>query len=445
MIGMARFGRWVAGCALVAIAAAASAQELPGPPPADPDPETFRNPPADSRPDTLYFWMNGNVTREGLDADLAAMRDAGLGGVMMFDGSSDVPKGPVDYLSPQWLDLMTHMMTQARALGLKVGLHNAPGWSSSGGPWISPDRSMQQIVWTETTVDGGKPLTVKLPQPFTKMDYYRDAALLAFPASDGDESAYRDGIGSMRAAGAVTPGTLTDRDLHTSVDVAPDAPLVVEMKAPFAAQAVTLYGDIDAKAFGATIEASDDGRRWIRLGQVSAPVQKERGIEAPGSINFPTVTARFFRVTPNARMKLAEALFYATPRIDDWAYKGEHLFKALPAVEKYPADLEARYAIDPAKVIDLTARLDASGTLRWTPPKGRWTLLRFGHTTTGHLNVSASDSGRGLEVDKLDAGAVDFQFRSSVARLIRRRGRSPARLSIGWRSTATKPGCRIGR
>src|SRR4051812_44761829 len=108
-IGMTRIGRFAAGCAMTALAAAAWAKDVPGPvsapvpaaTPADPDPATFRDPPADARPNTLYFWMNGNVTREGIDADLAAMRDAGLGGAMMFDGSNDVPKGPVDYLSPQ--------------------------------------------------------------------------------------------------------------------------------------------------------------------------------------------------------------------------------------------------------------------------------------------------------------------------------------------------------
>ena len=411
---MARSAHWVIGCVLAILASGAVA--------ADPDPATFRDPPAEMRPNTLYFWMNGNVSREGIDADLTSMRDIGLGGVLMFDGSSDVPKGPVDYLSPAWLDLMTHMMAKADALGLKVGLHNAPGWSSSGGPWITPDRSMQQIVWNETSVDGGKALAIKLAQPFTKLGYYRDAAVLAFPASAGDDSVYRAAIASMRAAGEVPATLLTDRDLHSSVAIAPDSPLVIAMKAPFTAQAATLYADLDGHAFSATIEASDDGQVWKKIGQISAPVQKERGIEAPGSINFPAIAARYFRVTPKEPMKIAEALFHATPRIDDWAYKGEHLFKPLPAAEAYPSDMAARYAIDPAKVIDLTAKLDATGTLRWTPPKGRWTILRFGHTTTAHLNVAASDSGRGLEVDKFDAAAVDFQFKSSIDRISKAAG-----------------------
>src|SRR3546814_3689626 len=89
---------------------------------------------------------------------------------------------------------------------------------------------------------------------------------------------------------------------------------------------------------------------------VSAPVQHERGIEAPGTLNFPAVEARYFRVTPKAGVKLAEALFHATPRIDDWGAKAEHLYRPPTAVETHPTDLRAGDAIDPAKVIDKIGR-----------------------------------------------------------------------------------------
>lgn len=377
-----------------------------------PDPATFRDPPPDTRPQTLYFWMNGNVTREGIDADLEAMAKAGLGGMLVFDGSDDVPKGPVDYLSPEWLGLMTHMMRKAGDLGLQVGMHNAPGWSSSGGPWIAPEQAMQQIVWTETTVAGGARVRRALPRPYTKLGHYRDAAVIAFPASDADDAHYRDAIAATSAG---DPATLTDRDLATGARIAADRPLVVTMRAPFTAQALTLYAEKSAPAFSATLESSDDGQRWMRVGKVT--VAAERGIEAPGSINFPAVTARRFRITPSAPVMLAEALLHAAPRIADWDVKAEHGFR-MGATAEPGADTLARFAIDPAKVIDLSDRVDTAGTLDWSAPPGRWTILRLGHTPTGKLNVAASDAGRGLEVDKLSTQAVDHQFESSVARVL---------------------------
>lgn len=405
---MRRLGTGVALWAMM-LGGAAAAQDAPSA-------EVFRDPPAEMRPNTLYFWMNGNVTQDGLDADLDAIAKAGLGGVLVFDGSSDIPKGPVDYLSPQWLDLMTHMMGRAGDLGLSVGMQNAPGWSSSGGPWIAPAQAMQQIVWTETTVEGGRQVTAALPQPHTKLGYYRDAAVLAYPASIADDDHYRAAIAEMRAGAPVAAGTVTDRNLFTSVELGPDNPLVITMAAPFTAQAATLYAEKEEPGFDAVIEASEDGHTWRRVGKVSVAV--ERGIEAPGTANFAAVTARQFRVTPSRRVKLAEALLHATPRIPDWDVKAEHTFRTGDNGDGQATDPMRGHAIDPARMIDLTAHVDADGTLRWDAPAGRWTVLRLGHTPTGKINVAASDSGRGLEVDKLSLAAVDHQWDSSVARVL---------------------------
>ena len=381
----------------------------------------FRTPERDVRPNTLYFWMNGNVTKAGIDTDLQAMRDAGLGGFLVFDGSDDIPKGPVDYLSPEWLDLMTHMMKRAGELDLDMGMQNAPGWSSSGGPWITPELSMQQIVWTETTVEGGRRVRETLARPYAKRDYYRDAAILAFPASDGDESAYRDAVASVTVGGnATSPAVMFDRDLHSNLETGPEAPLTIEMNGPFAARAVTLYAEKEAPGFSAIVEASDDGQTWRSVATV--PVGVERGIESPGSANFEEVRARYFRITPERSVRLAEALFYKTPRISEWDIKSEADFAMNRAGEDRPSDLLARYAIDPASILDISGKVDADGRLDWRAPKGRWTILRFGHTTTGKVNVAASDSGRGLEVDKLSREAVDYQFDKSVTRVVEAAG-----------------------
>ncbi|HTY86830.1 MAG TPA: glycosyl hydrolase [Candidatus Acidoferrum sp.] len=58
-------------------------------------------------------------------------------------------------------------------------------------------------------------------------------------------------------------------------------------------------------------------------------------------------------------------------------------------------------------VIDLTGRMARDGTLEWDAPAGAWTIIRFGHTTTGRTNGTAPASGQGLECDKLSRAAVD--------------------------------------
>jgi hypothetical protein len=67
-------------------------------------------------------------------------------------------------------------------------------------------------------------------------------------------------------------------------------------------------------------------------------------------------------------------------------------------------------AISGEDVIDLTSQMDADGRLEWTPPEGRWVILRLGYTLTGHQNSPASPEATGLEVDKLSAEHVRAYF-----------------------------------
>lgn len=143
-------------------------------------------PPADTRPQTFWHWMNGNVTRDGISRDLEAMAKIGVGGVMIFDGSDYLPAGPANYLEPHWRELMTHAIKEGNRLGLEVGMHNGPGWSSSGGPWVRPEMSMQKLVWTETNVTGGGRVALELARPQTTLGFYRDAFVVAFPALAAD-------------------------------------------------------------------------------------------------------------------------------------------------------------------------------------------------------------------------------------------------------------------
>jgi hypothetical protein len=154
--------------------------------PADPLAAGFAEPPAEARPMTFWHWMNGNVTREGITLDLEAMAQVGVGGVMIFDGSDYLPAGPANYLEPPWRELMTHAIKEGERLGIEVGMHNAPGWSSSGGPWVTPAMAMQKLVSTETKVTGGTRVAVDLARPPATLDYYRDAFVVAFPALSAD-------------------------------------------------------------------------------------------------------------------------------------------------------------------------------------------------------------------------------------------------------------------
>ena len=135
-----------------------------------------------ARPYTYWFWMNGNITKEGITKDLEAMHRIGVGGVFNLEGGTGIPKGPVTYLSSEWSELKAHAIKEAARLGIDYVMHNCPGWSSSGGPWITPEYSMQKLTWSEIEVEGGRQVDTLLTQPATELGYYKDIAVLAFPS-----------------------------------------------------------------------------------------------------------------------------------------------------------------------------------------------------------------------------------------------------------------------
>jgi len=146
----------------------------------------FLDPPASARPHTWWHWMNGNITKEGLTADLEAMKRIGLGGAQIFNVSESIPDGPVRFMSSQWRDLLKHAVQEANRLGLELCIHNCAGWSSSGGPWVTPEFAMQQVVISETRATGPARFSAVLKQPDTQRSFYRDIAVLAFPTPRDD-------------------------------------------------------------------------------------------------------------------------------------------------------------------------------------------------------------------------------------------------------------------
>ena len=64
----------------------------------DPLVQQFRDPPDADRPWVYWVWMDGNLSREGITADLEAMKRVGIGGVIIMEVNQGIPRGPVDFM-----------------------------------------------------------------------------------------------------------------------------------------------------------------------------------------------------------------------------------------------------------------------------------------------------------------------------------------------------------
>ena len=133
--------------------------------PSDPLKSGFQNPPNGARPRVWWHWMNGNITKEGITADLEWMHRAGLGGFQNFDAALQTPQ-VVDkrlaYMTPEWKDAFKHAILLGDQFGFEMAIAGSPGWSESGGPWVPGSEGMKKYVWSETAVEGGKPFSGRL-------------------------------------------------------------------------------------------------------------------------------------------------------------------------------------------------------------------------------------------------------------------------------------------
>lgn len=185
--------------------------------------EGFRNPPNSAKPHTWWHWVNDNISKEGITADLEAMKRVGIGGAQIFNVDVGVPSGGVTFMSDRWREMIVHAIKEANRLGIELCIHNCAGWSSSGGPWVKPEHAMLIVVTRAVQVRGPVRFSDMLPQPETRAGFYRDIAVLAFPTPQGNlriqnlrgKAAYdrQDGIQPVAEADAPAGSVIPREDV----------------------------------------------------------------------------------------------------------------------------------------------------------------------------------------------------------------------------------------
>ena len=185
----------------------------------------FGEPPMEYRPYVWWHWMGSNFSKEGIRKDLVAMKEAGIAGATVFNLTSAVQESeaPVGNLpwpdrtfrSPAYWEALAYAAEVADSLGLKIGLHNTPGYSTTGGPWITEDQGMQQVVMSRTGMEGGRTVRMPLPVPdlpsfsfysdfVAKASKFHDIAVMAVPVKDAPAAdEVLDLTGKMDASGVL--------------------------------------------------------------------------------------------------------------------------------------------------------------------------------------------------------------------------------------------------
>lgn len=435
----------------------------------------FRQPPDSAKPRVWWHWLNGNVTKEGITADLEWMHRVGIGGMQMFDGSLGTPQF-VDkrlvWMTPEWKDAFRHAGAEADRLGLEMAMAASGGWSETAGPWVKPEEAMKKVVWSETQVQGPKKFSGILPNPPTvngrfqnipappdlefptdntlpdakpepklppappDPTYYADAAVIAYRVPEGEIRMADLHPKITSSAANLDSAGLLDGNLAKNIAIPYSADgtawVQFEFAEPFRAQAFTITGPtggfFSISIPDGTVQASKDGTNWITLITLPGPSQGTP-IFPVRTYAFPPVTAKYYRVVftpsppnpiaaafgfpPAREYKIAEIEFHSGPRIHHWQEKAAfaNMYEFESAAT--PA-VPANQVTSSHEVIDLAAKMRKDGTLDWEVPAGKWVILRMGYSLTGEKNHPATREATGYEVDKLSRKHVEDYVKTYV-------------------------------
>ncbi len=135
---------------------------------------------ADNKAYVWWHWCGTAVSEAGIVRDLDAMAASGIGGATIFQVArgpcSEVPAygyeddtiDGLEFGNDKWWKFVRFAVREAKKRSLKIGMHNCPGYTVSGGPWITPELGMKKLVFT-TSKTGTVP-----PRPESNLGFYRE-------------------------------------------------------------------------------------------------------------------------------------------------------------------------------------------------------------------------------------------------------------------------------
>lgn len=401
----------------------------------------FKDPPESAKPWVFWYWMQASVSKEGITADLEAMKYAGIGGAYLMpikDTTSPPLMQPViRQMTPEWWAMMKFALEEADRLGLKIAMHVSDGFALAGGPWITPELSMQKLVWSQVQVDGGKGIENTLPLPVTNGGYYKDVAVYAYPSRDGETQTTKTEKPKVTTSTGGEASFLVEANNNQNFSSAENCWIQYAFETPFTCRSIivrTKGNNYQAQRL--LVELSDDGVHFRRVGRLHPPRHGWQDTDEPVTHSIEPVTARYFRFVydkpgsePGAEdldaakwkpsLKVSGIELSGAATIHQFEGKNGSVWRVSAKTTEAMVPKDACIPLD--RLTNITQYLAPDGHLKWEVPAGKWTIIRMGHASTGHTNATGG-GGKGLECDKFNPGAIKLQFENWFGEAIKQAG-----------------------
>ncbi|MDX2149562.1 MAG: glycosyl hydrolase [Bryobacteraceae bacterium] len=402
----------------------------------------WRNPPPDARPHTYWLWLNGHVNPATAREELQAMKDAGFGGVLLFDmgargeKSAVPPAGPA-FLSPPWMKQFKESVDQARQLGLQVDFSVVSSWDL-GGHWIEPKHGSMGLYPVETTVDGGRPIDLLLPFPPKpptapaaadgKPAFWRDAAVLAVPSQ-------------LRGPG---------HDFVIQLDPAGDHALkeaILDNGNPGASPVTATMSPTREFSIAVSSKGTEDSdfKEVLRASLPASPGPQKFAL--PAGTRGRCVRLRLLSAHDSSRPRwtLGEFGLFNNQGVNvALGYQGDRMRNGAAVLRStapygygpewnrdnlHDGDVNGPRGVfatagsppfhfaNTTQAIDVTRFVDTEGRLKWNAPAGQWTILRYLVMNIGERLKVPSPNSDGWATDHFSAEATHAHMDYVIARL----------------------------
>jgi hypothetical protein len=388
------------------------------------------------KPWCYWYWINDDITKEGITKDLEAMKNAGIGAALIGNINTVGVNGKIPLFSEEWWEHMVYAVTEGHRIGVDIGVFNSSGWSQSGGPWVKPNMSMRYLAHVETKVSGPGKVRVHLNKPNKN---FQDTHTLAFQTPESEKYEMKDIVRQISSnLKNIKTENLIDNNLNTIVEFNvhknDQAVFNFQFKDEIIARKLTinpasklkceckLYAEIDGNDILVSEFLFDRSKLTPNVGPI---------IFGEIAISLTETKSDNFRLVCKNFSKDIEEVAFSEVNISEDVVLDHFIEKQLgkmypstqPKWDSYIWKTQKEVKNESLlvnEVLDVSNQLDENGMLVWDVPDGNWTIMRIGMVPTEAKNFPTSPKGEGYEIDKMSSELVKIHFDNFVGELLRR-------------------------
>ncbi|GAT61479.1 glycosyl hydrolases family 2 [Paludibacter jiangxiensis] len=141
---------------------------------------------AEAKPWARWWWLGSAVDKANLTYNMSEYAAKGMGGLEITPiyGVQGNDANNISYLSPKWMEMLTHTENEAARLGMKIDMNTGTGWPF-GSPEVTIEDAACKVVFQDYILKAGETLKEPVTISDTKQQGVAKLSRLMAFSADG--------------------------------------------------------------------------------------------------------------------------------------------------------------------------------------------------------------------------------------------------------------------